>query len=161
MVFIINANNSDLEYCALVFKIKNSQEIISGLVYLDRLFMLAESYSKNELKKATKLYKKYLQVETNLTAIIVESSENVGLWIHDERLEKIKPSGNKKNSELFENKISAADTIVENQQNRQYGSIESSKPLKKTVFISKQAIQERKKKLTYRGISIAGLKPIF
>ena len=90
MVFIIPANNCDIDYCSFNLNMGHSQEKVTGLIYFNRLFLLAESYSKKKLNQALKLYQQYQKFEDIFTVILIESNQNISIWLEDERLTKIR-----------------------------------------------------------------------
>jgi len=94
MVFIISAYSPDLDYCHFRLNLDRYQEIVTGLSYCGLNFFLAESYDKNSLSKAFKLYHEYLKFEDIFTIIIIETAQSVSLWIEDNRLIKIRSLDN-------------------------------------------------------------------
>ena len=110
------------------------------------------------MKQAIKLYQKFLQAENSLSSIIVESSQNISLWIHNDRLKRLTTLEKKEISNFFQELISQKEKNLTNQTEStekqtilKYRGKEVIKPAKKNLAIASVQINQRKKKLKYRG----------
>jgi len=133
MVFIIPANNNDIDYCSFNLDMGHSQEKVTGLIYFERLFSLAQSYSKVQLNQALKLYHEYKKFESIFTVIIIESNQNISVWLEDNRLTKIRSLELIEIEAFFENLVVSQENYTSKTTSLKYRGI----PVQKAHYKAK------------------------
>jgi hypothetical protein len=79
-------DSDQIQYCQVKSSIEPKSKTISGLIYLNNIFIKVKSYKKDELDLAIKeCREEYLDCEerTEIPTLIIKDDKGVALWIQD------------------------------------------------------------------------------
>ena len=81
-------NYEQVKYCQVTGNIQGESKTASGLIYNDKVFIEAKSFSKDELEIAIKTCREeYLDHEerSQIPTLLVKGKNNIGIWMEDKR----------------------------------------------------------------------------
>ena len=80
-------SSDQVEYCQVIRKVQEQEEIVPGLLYKDKLFLKQASYDIDDQEKALQLCRqKFLDNKPPILSLIIEEQEDLGVWIEDPSL---------------------------------------------------------------------------
>ena len=81
-------NYEQVKYCQVKGNIQGESKTASGLIYNNKVFIEAKSFSKDELEAAIKeCREEYLDHEerSKIPTLLVKGKNNIGIWMEDKR----------------------------------------------------------------------------
>jgi hypothetical protein len=79
--------SQEVHYCQVVRRRGIESEIVPGLMYQNKLFIKGKSYPKKCRDEAQEYMRhKFLDVQTNVSSILVETERELTVWLSDDRV---------------------------------------------------------------------------
>ncbi len=76
-----------VKYCQVIRQVEDKEEILSGLIYKNKLFVKEATYGINEQEKALQMCRQnFLDRKPPILPLIIEEKNDLGVWIEDPTL---------------------------------------------------------------------------